>query len=164
MNYTLIFSKNSQIDNRNSPAGSDLTPMEYTLMMIVEEKGEGAIPGFTAGSTTIATNGEDRGLTNNLLFSLPDRTLSHLCGATKSQTVSLFVFHAELSQSTKRGENSFTLRAHFDTVNHSPSVFSLQYSRLCKIREQKAAHNVSCMVLVLLYHLTIFLQLMQQLM
>ena len=59
MNYTLIFSKNSQIDNRNSPAGSDLTPMEYTLMMIVEEKGEGAIPGFTAGSTTIATNGED---------------------------------------------------------------------------------------------------------
>ena len=64
MNYTLIFSKNSQIDNRNSPAGSDLTPMEYTLMMIVEEKGEGAIPGFTAGSTTIATNGEDRGLTN----------------------------------------------------------------------------------------------------
>lgn len=52
-----MFTSDAQIQNRNSPAGSDLTPMEYTLMMIVEEKGNEVIPGFTPGSTTISTNG-----------------------------------------------------------------------------------------------------------
>ena len=128
MNYTLIFSKNSQIDNRNSPAGSDLTPMEYTLMMIVEEKGEGAIPGFTAGSTTIATNGEDRGLTNNLFFHcLIEHCLTSV--APQSHKLFLFSFSMQNCLSLQREEKTPLLSEPTSTqsiIPHWYSVYNIQ--------------------------------------